>query len=379
MTSKSARWWIVGYLSVLLVYSAPAHAQSSTSQADIQTLLAQIQILRSTLAALSSSATTPASSKSCPTLARNLSKGSRGEDVRTLQWFLVSEGVLTSESTTGLYGKWTEIAVQDWQKQKGIVSSGTAATTGYGAVGSRTRSAIALSCGRTAVYETDALAVKREQVIRARESIESGLLQEIQKLYEKIRLYPNGDTPNVHAFAYRHGERMRNMYSEYMSLDRDVHTASASALDHLLERYAQLQNDKQIILAAYNTLPMTELDKIVAYAENTTMSKSRDARRISDIKQLQLALELYYDAHGSYPVEPEFVLVSEGFIAALPRDPLDGTSYPYDLRSSGASYLLGADLETANHSALQSDVDAILSDTNSCRGVPGRYCYDVTP
>lgn len=38
---------------------------------------------------------------------------------------------------------------------------------------------------------------------------------------------------------------------------------------------------------------------IVAF--NTARARSRDARRIADIKQTQTALEMYYNDHGQYP------------------------------------------------------------------------------
>jgi len=36
---------------------------------------------------------------------------------------------------------------------------------------------------------------------------------------------------------------------------------------------------------------------------NSARAKARDARRLADVKQIGLALELYYDATGSYPDE----------------------------------------------------------------------------
>ncbi len=46
------------------------------------------------------------------------------------------------------------------------------------------------------------------------------------------------------------------------------------------------------------------LASIVLASLNSARQKSRDARRIADVKQLQLALELYYDAQTppAYPV-----------------------------------------------------------------------------
>jgi len=43
------------------------------------------------------------------------------------------------------------------------------------------------------------------------------------------------------------------------------------------------------------------LATIVAVSVNNARTKARDARRKVDIVQLQKALELYYDANGSYP------------------------------------------------------------------------------
>ena len=84
---------------------------------------------------------------SCPNLYRNLSFGSRGQDVIELQTFLIAETDLAPGNNTGYFGRLTEGAVKSWQAKNGVVSSGSAATTGYGAVGPRTRAKIAGVCG----------------------------------------------------------------------------------------------------------------------------------------------------------------------------------------------------------------------------------------
>ena len=83
----------------------------------------------------------------CPNLARNLSFGSRGQDVTELQTFLIAEGDLAAGNNTGYFGRMTEAAVKSWQAKNGVVSSGTPSTTGFGAVGPRTRAKIASLCG----------------------------------------------------------------------------------------------------------------------------------------------------------------------------------------------------------------------------------------
>jgi peptidoglycan hydrolase-like protein with peptidoglycan-binding domain len=75
----------------------------------------------------------------------NVSRGSTGEAVRTLQAALIFNGLLTPDSATGFFGALTEAAVQLFQRTQGIVSSGSAQTTGYGAVGPRTWAALLAS------------------------------------------------------------------------------------------------------------------------------------------------------------------------------------------------------------------------------------------
>jgi hypothetical protein len=69
-----------------------------------------------------------------------LKKGSRGAQVAALQQFLAEDPSLYPEGTvSGYFGALTEAAVQRFQARYGIVSSGSAATTGYGAIGPKTR------------------------------------------------------------------------------------------------------------------------------------------------------------------------------------------------------------------------------------------------
>ena len=130
------------------------------------------------------------------------------------------------------------------------------------------------------------------------------------------------------------------------------------------------------------------LSSVVLASLNSARKKGRDARRIADIKQLQLALELYYDANGAYPAAISgTLLTAPGYIAAVPKDPTTQIVYPYDYLSTGSSYCVGANLETAGHSALQSDADCTgtnitsgsPTDDVSCTGVASLYCYQVKP
>ena len=69
-----------------------------------------------------------------------------------LQTFLFNQySNFYQSNITGYFGLITEKAVQQWQKEHAIVSSGSPATTGYGAVGPKTRTAMQRACSQSAV------------------------------------------------------------------------------------------------------------------------------------------------------------------------------------------------------------------------------------
>lgn len=85
------------------------------------------------------------------------------------------------------------------------------------------------------------------------------------------------------------------------------------------------------------------LSSVVLASLNSARQKGRDARRISDMKQLQLALELSYDLNSSeYPDEGASdtlpsSLVSQGFIGSIPADPQGGAYQYNNLTSSNGA------------------------------------------
>lgn len=100
-------------------------------------------------------------------------------------------------------------------------------------------------------------------------------------------------------------------------------------------------------------------------------SKARDARRITDLKSTQTALELYYSKYGVYPsrspgsnetwewADLVNVLTSSETglkISKVPKDPLNNTEYVYKYATDGQNYILGAKLETKDQS-LDDDLD----------------------
>lgn len=127
------------------------------------------------------------------------------------------------------------------------------------------------------------------------------------------------------------------------------------------------------------------LASIVLASLNSARRKSRDARRIADIKQIQLALELSFDANSAYP--DALSTLAPTYIPVVPADPLTG-AYKY-CKVSATSYHLGAALEESTNPALANDRDqtsdgcAVGSfsgvDTQDCALGTTRFCYDVQP
>ena len=131
------------------------------------------------------------------------------------------------------------------------------------------------------------------------------------------------------------------------------------------------------------------LASIVLASLDSARKKGRDARRIADIKQLQLALELYYDSCNAFPGalvngiagSACSGLVGPGYISVIPTDPGNNVIYAYvplavSSLATCQSYVLGATLESQGHSALNKDADSGASATTPPTGY--QTC-DYTP
>jgi len=98
-------------------------------------------------------------------------------------------------------------------------------------------------------------------------------------------------------------------------------------------------------------------------ALNNARQKSRDAKRVSDIKQIQTALELYYVDNNAYPIEASAVNLGETgqttlssdndwsdtaagttYMGQVPDDPQDSGTYAYT-SADGTTYSIVFTLE----------------------------------
>jgi len=153
-----------------LFAAAPAASLAQQNVQDdaetIQSLSRQVQELKKLLDVLAAafSDATPSASNFDPRSAdlelrmqivRTLRYGSRGDDVRSLQRFLISRGFLTEDAATGFFGSQTEAAVQAYQRANNIISAGSPATTGFGVVGPKTRRFILAESGAAGVQDRE--------------------------------------------------------------------------------------------------------------------------------------------------------------------------------------------------------------------------------
>jgi len=102
------------------------------------------------------------------------------------------------------------------------------------------------------------------------------------------------------------------------------------------------------------------LSTLAVVALGSARVKARDSKRLSDVKQVQTALELYYTDQAKYPTEATAIILgtdvtcldATGFLASgctdpymglVPKDPGD-TTYTY-VSADGTDYTITATLE----------------------------------
>ncbi len=119
------------------------------------------------------------------------------------------------------------------------------------------------------------------------------------------------------------------------------------------------------------------LSAIVLVGIGPFRAKGRDARRISDLRQVQSGLELYYAKNQKYPTAANWnalktVLIGAGIgISDISNDPLIGRNYGYCSTTDNYNYVVAAYLEDIDNPILkQSSSDATFPCTPSLVGTP---------
>ncbi len=133
------------------------------------------------------------------------------------------------------------------------------------------------------------------------------------------------------------------------------------------------------------------LASVVLVGLGPTQSLGRDARRLSDLHEVQNGLELYYNKGGSYPVigagkwaTLETALTSDAIgINSVPNDPTSGATYQYGTDAAGTTYVIAAVLENGTGSEWTAsyappgnlaNLVAADSDVGTCTQATKDYC-----
>jgi prepilin-type N-terminal cleavage/methylation domain-containing protein len=82
---------------------------------------------------------------------------------------------------------------------------------------------------------------------------------------------------------------------------------------------------------------------VVITSTTSSRAKARDTRRISDMKEIELGLVLYYDVNKVYPVALS-TLVTGKYLPSIPTDPA-GSAYEYLTSNANKNYCIGVRLE----------------------------------
>jgi len=97
------------------------------------------------------------------------------------------------------------------------------------------------------------------------------------------------------------------------------------------------------------------LSGVVLASLNTARQKARDAQRISDVRQVALALEFFFDDQtiAHYPTQTTVggitaELIPATYLPTIPVEPVSGRqAYRYVSQSNDTVYCFGVDLEVA--------------------------------
>jgi prepilin-type N-terminal cleavage/methylation domain-containing protein len=148
------------------------------------------------------------------------------------------------------------------------------------------------------------------------------------------------------------------------------------------------------------------LSTLSVVALGSARAKAREAKRLSDIRNIQTSLALYYNEYGVYPSAsiPEdtstiFCLSEQGisttcgtivYLAEIPTDPADGFNYSYTPTSSFSSYAVAFTLtsgsggyEAGNYIATPDAIIAVAGEEGTIyavgdTGPGGGYVFYIT-
>lgn len=125
------------------------------------------------------------------------------------------------------------------------------------------------------------------------------------------------------------------------------------------------------------------LSAMVLVGLSGVRAQGRDTRRIADLRNLQNGLEIYFNKNSQYPAsadscQPSWDTLQTALGGQLPKDPLNRDPYCYTYEPYGSGnlhYVLRAQLEDSENTALDNDIDDI---SRSCADTPDPiYCIGL--
>ena len=103
------------------------------------------------------------------------------------------------------------------------------------------------------------------------------------------------------------------------------------------------------------------LGVLASVALDSARERARDAKRMSDVARVQVALELYFNDHNSYPTATESVAL--------------GQTSTDCLSSNGFAGSCDAASQSVYMSRVPSTPDTGLKEQVGCNGAENAYCY----
>lgn len=120
------------------------------------------------------------------------------------------------------------------------------------------------------------------------------------------------------------------------------------------------------------------LAAVVLVSLNSARLKSRDTRRVGDLREIANALAAYNNDNARFPTNAAMVTdLVPNYIPTVPADPLDGSSYVYNSDScspANQAFVLRSTLERSS-GLLDNDVDGTRC-TVDCADTSFYYCID---
>jgi hypothetical protein len=129
---------------------------------------------------------------------------------------------------------------------------------------------------------------------------------------------------------------------------------------------------------------------MVGFASPCPRGCRLDGRRVSDLRQIQNALTIYFDECGVYPggapktgsnplcqgiSKPSQLAGALLNVSDIPKDPVTGVDYSYCYTAGGASYVMQASLEDNSNPAL---ANSLATPPAGCTSTAGAVTCDKT-